>query len=162
MQRTADACTASGARVKIAVVDVTDVAAMTTWVSRADADAPIDLAYACAGIGDHQDRDAGRTPIIERISRITRDVYRVNVDGVHNTLLPLVEPMCARGSGQVGSVFGQGDVQCMQPVTRGVAVICQDARYASIACQSPPAILPLIAGQCSPHLHTPSFSIAHL
>lgn len=79
---------------------------MTAWVSRADAAAPVDLAFACAGIGDHQDRDAGRRPVVERLSRITRDVFRVNVDGVHNTLLPLVDPMVARGAGQVGGVCG--------------------------------------------------------
>ena len=143
LQRTAFSCTQRGANVSVGVVDVTDVASMTAWVTRMDADAPVDLACeedracsstsprlagtslslsppsssccaadACAGIGDHQDRDVGRRPAVERVGRVTRAVFSVNVGGVHNALRPLVEPMCGRGHGQVGEGGGRRQCSC--------------------------------------------------
>jgi NAD(P)-dependent dehydrogenase (short-subunit alcohol dehydrogenase family) len=38
---------------------------------------------------------------VQRIARTTRFVFSVNVDGVFNTVLPLVDPMRSRGNGHV-------------------------------------------------------------
>jgi NADP-dependent 3-hydroxy acid dehydrogenase YdfG len=49
LQRTSAACAAKGASVSTSVVDVTNAAAMASWVARIDKSTPVDAVFACAG-----------------------------------------------------------------------------------------------------------------
>ena len=88
------ACRQRGATVQSATVDVTDADAMARWIDIVDAAAPIDLVVANAGIG------AGTGGGFESADQ-TRAVFAVNVDGVVNTVLPLIPRFVARGRGQI-------------------------------------------------------------
>jgi short-subunit dehydrogenase len=91
------ACRARGARVQSALLDVTDRAAMARWIDEVDTAAPIDLVIANAGIsagpgGDYESEQQ------------TRKVFAVNLDGVINTVLPLIPKFVVRGRGQIALV----------------------------------------------------------
>jgi short-subunit dehydrogenase len=91
------ACRSRGARVLSAFIDVTDRGAMAHWIDEVDAAAPVDLVIATAGIsagpgGDHESEQQ------------TRKVFAVNLDGVINTVMPLVPKFVARGRGQIALV----------------------------------------------------------
>ena len=87
----AAACRATGATVDARTLDVTDRSGMAAWLAELD---PLDLAIANAGI------DGASVEGIERYYR----TFEVNVGGVMNTILPLLEPMAARGRGQIAIV----------------------------------------------------------
>jgi short-subunit dehydrogenase len=91
----AGACEAKGAKVVASVVDVTDQAAMADLVAAAEASGPLDLLIANAGIsggtGGHQGETAEQT----------LSIFSVNLVGVLNTVLPVIEPMRARRRGQI-------------------------------------------------------------
>ena len=106
-----DRCRLLGARASGAAIDVTAAEAMTAWINSADALAPLDLVVANAGVSAKGTRAlaAGDGPAV------TRQVFRINLDGVLNTVLPALErirarPVQARGlRGQialVGSLAG--------------------------------------------------------
>ena len=90
-----DICLAAGAaRVEVQALDVTDRRAMEEWVIRADSDHPLDLVIANAGVSG--DTSGGEdTPERDRLVR------KVKVNGVLNTVDPLVPRMAARGRGQI-------------------------------------------------------------
>jgi short-subunit dehydrogenase len=90
----AEHCRASGAAVEAAVLDVTDAAALKDWMLARDDVLPIDLAIANAGISAGT---GGDTEPVEQVRRI----FAVNVDGVMNTVLPLIPRMQARRRGQI-------------------------------------------------------------
>lgn len=90
-------CRERGATVRHAVLDVVDRAALADWLADADAAAPIDLAIANAGI-------SGGTSGTAESAEQTRRIFAVNLDGVLNTLLPLIEPMRRRRRGQLAIV----------------------------------------------------------
>jgi short-subunit dehydrogenase len=87
-------CRARGATVATAAADVTDRAAMRTWVLAADDAAPLDLVVANAGIS------AGIRASEETEQRV-REVLAVNLNGVLNTVFPAIERMRSRGRGQI-------------------------------------------------------------
>ncbi len=91
---TADACRSQGAEVATATVDVTDSAAMRGWLEDWDRDRAVDLVIANAGI-------SGGTGSGGEHAAQTREIYRVNLDGVLNTVLPLIPAMRDRGRGQI-------------------------------------------------------------
>jgi short-subunit dehydrogenase len=91
----AAACRAKGAVAEGVVVDVADRTAMATWIAEAEMTAPLDLVIANAGISGGTGAMSGET------SEQTRGIFAVNLDGVLNTVLPVIEPMRARGSGQI-------------------------------------------------------------
>ncbi|MGE0117091.1 MAG: SDR family NAD(P)-dependent oxidoreductase [Dongiaceae bacterium] len=88
------ACRQRGATVRTAVVDVTDRAGMARWIEEVDAAAPVDLVIANAGTG-------GGTGNGVETEQQTRKVAAVNLDGVYNTVLPLIPKLVARGRGQI-------------------------------------------------------------
>jgi NADP-dependent 3-hydroxy acid dehydrogenase YdfG len=88
-------CASKGASVHTCRIDVTDRAGTERWVAEADALAPLDLAIANAGISLGTG-DGGPEPA-EQVRRL----YAVNVDGVMNTILPSLERMRPRRSGQI-------------------------------------------------------------
>jgi short-subunit dehydrogenase len=85
-------CRRTGAGAESARVDVTDREAMAAWVLAVDRAAPLDLVIANAGTagpGDYGGPEAART------------IFAVNLDGVLNTIEPIVPTMSARGHGHL-------------------------------------------------------------
>src|SRR5690349_6050841 len=93
----AERCRAAGAAVRGAVLDVTGRDALAAWIAEVDAATPIDLAIANAGVAaggrDAADADAD--------ANAARRVLATNIDGVLNTVLPLVPAMRRRRRGQI-------------------------------------------------------------
>lgn len=88
-------CRAKGAEVGIAAIDVTDARAMEAWIGGADAGRSLDLVIANAGI-------SGGTSGGGESAEQARAIFRVNLDGVLNTVLPVLPLMTARWAGQIG------------------------------------------------------------
>ncbi|MFO0388247.1 MAG: SDR family NAD(P)-dependent oxidoreductase [Alphaproteobacteria bacterium] len=102
LTETADLCKKAGAAVHLAVLDVTDKTGMETWLLAADAQTPIDLVIANAGIS------AGIGGGGENAHQ-SRAIFATNIDGANNTIQPLIPLMAKRGRGQialVGSLAG--------------------------------------------------------
>lgn len=96
-------CQTRGAQVQSAQIDVTDAPALAEWIAEVDQTHPLDLVIANAGISAGSGR-AG----IESAEQM-RQVFDVNLHGVLNTILPAIEKMQPRGSGQIalmGSLAG--------------------------------------------------------
>ncbi len=98
-------CRAAGAATIHECVDVTDRDAMTRWIQAAEVAMPLDLVIANAGISG---ADAGASPA-ERARRI----FEVNVVGTLNTIEPALEPMLARGRGQIALMSSLGSFRGM-------------------------------------------------
>ena len=94
LEAVAAGCRARSAEVAAVVIDVTDRAAMARWLEDCERARPIDLVIANAGIG------AGTEEGAESEAQ-TRDIFAVNLDGVLNTVLPLIPRFLARGRGQI-------------------------------------------------------------
>ncbi len=92
----ADACRRAGAAVTESQIDVTDSSAMAQWQKQIDRRTPVDLIIANAGITG----GAGRHGPVEPVDGVRR-VFATNLDGVVNTIYPLLEAMRARGCGQL-------------------------------------------------------------
>jgi short-subunit dehydrogenase len=90
----AQACAAKGAEVKARVVETTDRAAMAAWLEAADEQAPLDLVIANAGVS------GGTRDSVEAEGQVRR-LFAVNVDGVLNTVLPVIPRMVERRRGQI-------------------------------------------------------------
>ena len=90
----AAACRSAGADVFEAALDAVDAGAMASWILEADARRPIDLAIANAGIS------AGNADGTETPAQ-TRAIFATNLDGLCNTVQPLLPPMRRRGRGQI-------------------------------------------------------------
>lgn len=88
------ACREQGAEVVAAVRDVTAAADLAAWIRDLDQTHPFDLVIANAGISAGTG-GGGESP------EQTRRIVEVNVDGVVNTVTPLIGPMSARGRGQI-------------------------------------------------------------
>lgn len=97
-----NSCRAQGADVSSAALDVRDRTAMEAWVRAADAQAPLDLVIANAGISGGT---AGSASGGGGETRAQFDmIAAVNVEGVVNTVTPALEAMSARGRGQVALI----------------------------------------------------------
>ena len=90
-------CAERGAAVRAATVDVADRAAMADWLALVDRETPVDLCIANAGI-------SGGTGRRGESEEQARRILAVNVDGVLNTIHPLIGPMKERGRGQLALV----------------------------------------------------------
>jgi short-subunit dehydrogenase len=90
-------CVERGAVVRAATVDVADRAAMADWLALVDRETPVDLCIANAGI-------SGGTGRRGESEEQARRILAVNVDGVLNTIHPLIGPMRERGKGQLALV----------------------------------------------------------
>ena len=90
----AERCRQAGAVCHVAAIDVTDRTAMKTWVEASDAQSPLDLVIANAGISAGTGFD-GESP------EQTRRIMETNVDGAFNTVLPILPAMIQRRQGQV-------------------------------------------------------------
>lgn len=92
----ADKCRVCGASVETALVNVTDKAAMTAWIEGLDDERPLDLVIANAGISGGTGGVMDGEPIGQ-----AQDIFDVNLQGVLNTIHPVMERMVLRGRGQI-------------------------------------------------------------
>ncbi len=94
LRAVAELCRAAGAEAEEAVVDVSDRLAMESWLTSLDQRHPLDLLIANAGIS------SGTAGGWERPEQ-ARTIFAVNLDGVFNTVLPLLPAMGRRRRGQI-------------------------------------------------------------
>jgi NADP-dependent 3-hydroxy acid dehydrogenase YdfG len=90
----ARSCRDLGATVSEIVLDVTDRQAVATRLTAIDAERPIDLVIANAGI-------SGGTQGGSENEEQVRAIFTTNIDGVLNTVLPLLPRLEARRHGQI-------------------------------------------------------------
>ena len=93
----AQACRTRGAETAIGVCDVRDAQAMQYFIESADAQLPIAVVIANAGLGGKQ-VIAGPSG---EAADIARAIFEINVMGVVNTIVPLLPRLVARGKGHV-------------------------------------------------------------
>ena len=115
-----DKCESKGAHVHTACLDVTDEKRMAIWVTEADQKTPLDLVIANAGIsggsgggGDGRQPQSPQQgqekspspslPLCEPVAQ-ARTIYNVNVQGVFNTVEPVLDRMLQRQSGQIAII----------------------------------------------------------
>lgn len=92
----AAACAARGALVETAQLDVTEPAPLARWLRAFDAESPVELLFANAGIS------GGRSPegALEDRETAVRQL-RVNLEGAVNTVHALLQPMRRRRRGRI-------------------------------------------------------------
>jgi short-subunit dehydrogenase len=91
-------CEARGAKVFVKPgLDITDKAAVAAWLQECDAHYPVDLIIANAGI-------SGGTAGGSEGEAQARTIMAVNIDGVLNTIYPLMPTMQARKRGQIAII----------------------------------------------------------
>ena len=89
LESVAARCRELGANVGAKVVDVADESAMRAWIEACDAESPLELVFANAGIGTGREDEAN-----------VRRTFAVNLGGCLNTVLPAVECFRRRGKGR--------------------------------------------------------------
>ncbi len=94
LEAVAKVCRAKGAAVETAGIDVRNTAAMAEWIVRMDAATPIDLVIANAGISTGS---FNGTETLEAAEA----VFDINLNGVINTIHPVIPLMIARRSGHI-------------------------------------------------------------
>lgn len=99
----AQAVRARGADARPRVVNVVDQNAMAAWIAQADADTPLDLVIANAGISGGTGGGTGG-PMVGEPPAQARRIFDVNLGGVLNTIEPVLPPMIARGRGQIAII----------------------------------------------------------
>lgn len=98
LETVAAACRAKGATVVAETIDVTDRERLLPWLAAFDEAHPVDLVLANAGISIDKDNSS-----LDDFS-IIRKTLDVNINGVLNTVEPLIHPMMTRKRGQIGIV----------------------------------------------------------
>lgn len=99
LEATAQACEAGGAKVSLAAIDVTNSAAMASWLHQFDRQNPVDLVVANAGTSAGPDPESPS----EGIEGVARQVG-VNLLGAANTIEPLLPALCSRRRGRVAVI----------------------------------------------------------
>src|SRR5260370_28200663 len=98
LQAVAEACRAKGAIVDAGQLDVADRAATAAWLTRFDDAHPVDLVIANAGVSIDKDNSS-----LDDFA-IVRKTFAINVDGVFNTVEPLIGRLMARRHRQIAVV----------------------------------------------------------
>lgn len=94
LEAVAALCRRKGAHVEAASVDVCDSVGMSEWLGEFDTIHPIDMLISNAGISGGS---GGGGETEEQVRRI----FAVNVNGMLNTVLPIIPRMQRRGRGQI-------------------------------------------------------------
>lgn len=105
LELVAQACRRKGAEVHLGNLDVTDGEGMERWLHELDARRPVDLIIANAGVTENT------TGTARDLVQAARKLFAVNVDGLLNTVLPLLPRMQERKYGQIAllsSIAGLG------------------------------------------------------
>ncbi|MCX6645491.1 MAG: SDR family NAD(P)-dependent oxidoreductase [bacterium] len=84
-----------GARVFPKVIDVRDADGMKKWIEDIDAQAPLDLVIANAGVSPRAEMS---------LDERAKLIFDINVYGVFNTIHPAIDLMKKRGRGQIAIV----------------------------------------------------------
>lgn len=96
LEETASGCRNRGAAAFPAIVDVADRSAVKRWIEEANAKTPLDLVIANAGIsggtGGSEDGESGEQ---------ARRIFEINLNGVLNTVDPVLPLMKKRRGGQI-------------------------------------------------------------
>ncbi|MBP2227213.1 short-subunit dehydrogenase [Azospirillum agricola] len=100
LEEVAERCRRAGASVTAGLVDAADREAMASWLTAVDAATPVDLVIANAGIS------AGTGGGVESEAQARR-ILSVNIDGVLNSIHPLLPAMRARRRGQIALMASQ-------------------------------------------------------
>lgn len=95
LESVAEQCRAAGAHCATQLIDVTDRDAMAGWLEAADGRRPLDLVVANAGIS------AGTIKLGNAPDASDAELFATNVDGVVNTVEPVLPVMLARQHGQI-------------------------------------------------------------
>src|SRR5260370_32874373 len=98
LQAVAAACRAKGAIVDAGQLDVADREATAAWLTRFDDAHPVDLVIANAGVSIDKDNSS-----LDDFA-IVRKTFAINVDGVFNTVEPLIGRLMARRHRQIAVV----------------------------------------------------------
>lgn len=101
LEAVAAQCRERGAEVHAGLLCVTEAERMAEWLAACDARAPIDLLIANAGISGGSGGGAAGGTIHGEPPEQLRRILAVNVDGVVNSVTPLIPLMAARGRGQI-------------------------------------------------------------
>jgi short-subunit dehydrogenase len=97
LEKVAADCCARGAETFFCVGDVTDAAAMGAWLAACERAQAVDLVIANAGIGGDQVLAGPEGETLAMASRIVA----INIQGVMNSVIPLLPGMIARRRGVV-------------------------------------------------------------
>jgi short-subunit dehydrogenase len=97
LAKTASECQQRGATALCHTGDVSDKEGINAWLKEADTRTPLDLVIANAGIS------AGIGGGGETVEQ-TRAIFATNIDGVVNTIHPLIPAMVTRGRGQLAII----------------------------------------------------------
>lgn len=107
LAQVASMCQEREATVYFRSVDVTDAQAMQDWLAAANAVAPLDLVIANAGISAGTGGNAGED------GAQVRRIFATNVDGVINTLQPVIPAMVSRGRGQIAIMSSLAGIRAL-------------------------------------------------
>lgn len=103
LNETAAQCRNRGADIHVVILDVTDRATMKAWIEARDQVQPLDIVIANAGIsggtGDPMHSDI-KLEAGEDDDQV-RQIFDVNVNGVFNTVNPVIPLMAKRGKGHI-------------------------------------------------------------
>ena len=91
-------CQAAGAAVTATVLDICDRGAVAAWIAAVDARNPLDLVIANAGVAAGT---SGAVDVTMESAEQMRRIFATNLDGVLNSVLPVLPGMRARGRGQI-------------------------------------------------------------
>ncbi|WP_029014177.1 SDR family NAD(P)-dependent oxidoreductase [Niveispirillum irakense] len=94
LEAVAVACRAKGAVVATTIINVTDREGIAAWIRAQDGEQPVDILIANAGIS------AGTGGGVETEEQ-ARAIFATNLDGVLNSIHPLIPRMVERGRGQI-------------------------------------------------------------
>jgi short-subunit dehydrogenase len=97
LEEVAEYCRRHQAIAHTRILDVTDRIGMHKWLEEIDAELPVDLVIANAGIS------AGTGGGGESEEQVRR-IFDTNIDGVMNTIQPLIALMIARKKGQIALI----------------------------------------------------------
>lgn len=97
LEAIAHACQNLGANAHPITLDVADREKMEQWLIQADTISPIDLIIANAGISAGTGGGGESGPQL-------RAIFTTNIDGVVNTVEPLLKALCSRRRGQVAII----------------------------------------------------------
>jgi short-subunit dehydrogenase len=96
LEATAELCRTKGADVVTGLFDVAEAGPIGAWIAAQDQVAPFDIAFAAAGVSAGTN-EAG-APEGQALATLQ---VRTNLLGTMNVIEPLIEPMIARGRGQL-------------------------------------------------------------
>jgi|CXWL01.1.fsa_nt_gi short-subunit dehydrogenase len=106
LAETADKCQKLGAIVHTQIIDVNDAASMQNWIEQADEQNPLDLVIANAGISAGTGGDGESNEQVRRI-------FATNIDGVINTVQPIIPLMLVRKSGQIAIMSSLAGIRAL-------------------------------------------------